>query len=79
MKPKIIIAGSYNGVIVAKGPAIPGVGETFIGNTFFTGPGGKGANQRWPPGSRADVPFLCKLGKDPYGDEAVRSFGNTVG
>lgn len=73
MKPKIIIAGSYNGVIVAKGPAIPGVGETFIGNTFFTGPGGKGANQAVAASLQgADVRFLCKLGKDPYGDEAVR-------
>ena len=73
MKPKIMIAGSYNGVIVAKGPAIPGVGETFIGDTFFTGPGGKGANQAVAASLQgADVRFLCKLGKDAYGDEAVR-------
>jgi ribokinase len=73
MKPKIMIAGSYNGVIVARGPAIPGVGETFIGDTFFTGPGGKGANQAVAASLQgADVRFLCKLGRDSYGDEAVR-------
>ncbi len=73
MKPKILIAGSYNGVIVAKGPSIPGVGETFIGDTFFTGPGGKGANQAVAASLQgANVRFLCKLGKDSYGDEAVR-------
>ena len=73
MKRKIIIAGSYNGVIVAKGPSIPGVGETFIGDTFFTGPGGKGANQAVAASRQgADVSFLCKLGNDAYGDEAVK-------
>lgn len=72
MNSKIIIAGSYNGVIVAKGPSIPGVGETFIGDTFFTGPGGKGANQAVAASLQGeDVRFLCKLGKDSYGDDAV--------
>lgn len=72
MHPKIIIAGSYNGVIVAKGPSIPGVGETFIGDTFFTGPGGKGANQAVAARLQGvDASLLCKLGKDSYGDEAV--------
>ena len=73
MNSKIIIVGSYNGVIVAKGPSIPGVGETYIGDTFFTGPGGKGANQAVAARLQgADASFLCKLGKDAYGDEAVR-------
>ena len=73
MKTKILIAGSYNGVIVAKGDAIPGVGETYIGDTFFTGPGGKGANQAVAASRQgADVRFLCKLGNDAYGGEAVR-------
>ena len=73
MGGKIIIAGSYNGVIVAKGPSIPGVGETYIGDAFFTGPGGKGANQAVAAKLQgADVDFLCKLGCDPYGDDAVR-------
>ncbi len=73
MQQKIIIAGSYNGVIVAKGPSIPGVGETYIGDTFFTGPGGKGANQAVAAHLQgADVSFLCKLGRDSYGDDAVR-------
>ncbi|MCE5343601.1 MAG: ribokinase [Eubacteriales bacterium] len=73
MNPKIIIAGSYNGVIVAKGPVIPGVGETYLGDTFFTGPGGKGANQAVAASLQgADVSFLCKLGKDSYGDDAVK-------
>ena len=73
MGGKMIIAGSYNGVIVAKGPSIPGVGETYIGDTFFTGPGGKGANQAVAAKLQgADVDFLCKLGRDPYGDDAVR-------
>jgi ribokinase len=83
MQPKIVIAGSYNGVIVAKGPQIPGVGETFIGDTFFTGPGGKGANQAVAASLQgAQVRFVCKLGRDPYGDDAVRylkQYGGPMG
>lgn len=41
----IIVIGSSNTDMVIRSPRIPVPGETIIGDSFFTNPGGKGANQ----------------------------------
>ena len=46
IKPKpIVVVGSSCMDMVASSPRIPAVGETVIGTSFVTTPGGKGANQ----------------------------------
>ena len=41
----VVILGSINMDLVVKTPRFPQPGETLTGHTFFTAPGGKGANQ----------------------------------
>jgi len=41
----IVVFGSLNMDLVVRAPRFPQVGETIIGHTFSTFPGGKGANQ----------------------------------
>lgn len=41
----IVVFGSINMDLVARTPRLPAPGETVSGHTFFTAPGGKGANQ----------------------------------
>lgn len=45
IKPRIVVFGSINMDLVAKTPRLPIPGETLLGQSFFTAPGGKGANQ----------------------------------
>jgi ribokinase len=42
---KVIVFGSINMDLVVTTPHLPRVGETLTGHSFFTAPGGKGANQ----------------------------------
>jgi ribokinase len=50
---------------------MPTKGETIIGGPFFTGPGGKGANQAVAAARLgADVTMVVKLGADSFGDQA---------
>src|SRR5215510_11394441 len=41
----VVILGSINMDLVVRTPRLPAPGETLTGHTFFTAPGGKGANQ----------------------------------
>jgi len=41
----IVVFGSINMDLVVRTPHLPTAGETLTGHTFFTAPGGKGANQ----------------------------------
>ena len=41
----VVVFGSINMDLVVRAVRLPVPGETLIGHTFFTAPGGKGANQ----------------------------------
>lgn len=41
----VVVFGSINMDLVVRTPRLPAPGETISGETFFTAPGGKGANQ----------------------------------
>lgn len=64
----IVIVGSISMDMVACTPRIPGVGETVIGSSFSTTPGGKGANQA-VAAARLGYPvhMVGKVGQDAYG------------
>ena len=73
MKP-IVIAGSSNTDLVAKTSRIPSIGETVIGNDFFTSQGGKGANQAAAAAKLGgEVIFIAKLGDDSFGKSSLES------
>jgi ribokinase len=65
---KIVAVGSLNMDVVAFAVRIPVPGETIIGHSFLTAPGGKGANQAFAcarlGGSTA---MLGRVGNDEFG------------
>lgn len=74
-KKKILIIGSSNTDMVVKSPRIPVPGETILGGEFQMGPGGKGANQAVAAARLGgDVTFICKVGRDVFGKEAVEGY-----
>ena len=75
MSKKIIVIGSYNASIFAKGKVIPGIGETVVGDSYFVSAGGKGSNQAIAAKfQEADVRFIGKLGADSYAGDAIKLY-----
>jgi ribokinase/non-canonical purine NTP pyrophosphatase (RdgB/HAM1 family) len=78
MKSNIVIVGSANYDLNAYCQNLPNVGETTMGNSFTTCPGGKGANQavsaaRLNPGDVC-VHIICRVGRDSYGSDLLENF-----
>ncbi|MCF8226241.1 MAG: ribokinase [Bacteroidales bacterium] len=74
-KKIITIIGSYNVGFFFKGKTLPVLGETIIGNQFIEGGGGKGSNQALAAATfGADTRFICTLGGDKYGVDALRMY-----
>jgi ribokinase len=67
---RVIVVGSINMDLVVTTPTIPAPGETVLGGSFSTFPGGKGANQA-VAARRAgvNVTMVGRLGSDAYGDQ----------
>jgi ribokinase len=67
-RPPIVVVGSINMDLVARTPRIPRPGETLIGTTFATTPGGKGANQA-VAAARLGYPVVMvgMVGEDVFG------------
>jgi ribokinase len=72
---KLVVVGSSNTDMIIQVPSIPRPGETILGSTFQTAPGGKGANQA-VAAARAgcDVALLACVGDDMFGREALAGF-----
>lgn len=67
---KLCVIGSLNMDLVTKVENFPKPGETIVGESFKTFPGGKGANQAVALGRLgADVFMIGKVGEDIYGTE----------
>ena len=64
----VIVFGSINMDLVARTPRIPVPGETVVGHSFATVPGGKGANQA-VAAARLGLPteIVGRVGCDPFG------------
>lgn len=72
---RVVVVGSYNVGFWVVGPSLPAPGQTVLGHTFGTGPGGKGSNQAI--GLRrlgAEVMFVVKLGNDAFAVDARELF-----
>lgn len=75
VKKKILVIGSSNTDMTIKAARIPLPGETILGGDFKMGPGGKGANQAVAAARLGgDVTFVCKVGRDLFGENAVRGY-----
>lgn len=72
---KAAVIGSFVVDLMARAPHLPEPGETVMGSFFKAGPGGKGANQA-VAAKRAgcNLVFSTKIGRDSFGEIAVRSF-----
>ena len=70
-----LVIGSSNTDMIINLARIPVPGETVLGGEFSMAAGGKGANQA-VAAARAggDVKFLCCLGEDTFGEQALNGF-----
>lgn len=65
--PRITVLGSINMDLVTMTPRLPTPGETILGHSFATGPGGKGSNQAIAAArAGAEVTFLGTVGDDAF-------------
>ncbi|WP_411844507.1 ribokinase [Schinkia azotoformans] len=72
LSQKIIVIGSINMDLVTSALVFPKAGETLIGTSFLTIPGGKGANQAVAAARLgADVSLIGCVGDDLFGKELV--------
>ena len=69
---KIVVFGSYVTDLTGRTPKFPTEGETVMGVSFKSGPGGKGSNQA-VAAKRAggDVTLVTRLGEDAFGKLAL--------
>lgn len=75
MAKKGIVVGSFVVDLMGRCPHLPAPGETVKGDTFKTGPGGKGSNQAVAAKrAGADVNAVTKIGKDQFGQIARDCF-----
>lgn len=66
----IIVVGSLNMDIAARGPRLPHPGETLLGSHYHSAPGGKGANQAYAAarlGGAGSTAMLGRVGDDDLG------------
>lgn len=70
MTKKVLVIGSINMDLVTKTSEVPKIGETLMGESFLTIPGGKGANQAVAAARLgAEVTFIGCVGDDAFGSQ----------
>lgn len=68
LRKPIVIVGSITMDLVTRTPRIPSIGQTLIGTSFETTPGGKGANQAVAAARLGyRVAMVAKVGDDSFG------------
>lgn len=74
----IVVVGSITMDMVTCTPQIPRIGQTVIGTSFSTTPGGKGANQA-VAAARLGYPvqFLGHVGNDLYGPQLIENLSRS--
>jgi ribokinase len=73
--PRVVVFGSSNTDMTVRLPRLPSLGQTVLGRSFLTTPGGKGANQA-VAAQRAggDVVFVTAVGDDDLGRQALELY-----
>lgn len=75
MGNSVVILGVFVADTCYRADRPPKMGETILGNSFALGPGGKGSNQAVAAAlAGADTRFLTKLGRDTFGDMALKTW-----
>ena len=73
----IIVIGSASIDLVVKTDILPNVGETVMGESFFTNPGGKGANQAVAAARLSNhVYMIGAVGDDDNGQQILSNLNN---
>ncbi len=73
-KPRILVVGSLVMDLIVSTPRFPNAGETVLGSSFTTAPGGKGANQAVQAARLgAEVTMVGKVGADDFGRQMTDS------
>lgn len=73
-RPKILVVGSMTVDITLITDMFPESGQTVLGESYSTAPGGKGANQAMEAALLgAEVTMVGKAGVDAYGDAVLAS------
>ncbi|SIO61165.1 ribokinase [Singulisphaera sp. GP187] len=69
---RVVVLGSSNTDMTVHLPRLPAAGETLLGGSFLSGPGGKGANQAVAARRAGSVVvFLSAVGDDRLGHDAI--------
>ena len=77
MSKPISILGIFVADLTFRTDRMPRQGETVIGNSFKLGPGGKGSNQAVAASrAGAEIMFITKIGKDTFGDIAMKLYAD---
>ncbi|MDO7905595.1 ribokinase [Paenibacillus sp. JX-17] len=72
---KICVIGSSSMDLVVTSAKRPGAGETVLGESFKTVPGGKGANQAVAAARLgAEVTMIGRVGDDHFGEQIITNF-----
>ena len=72
---RVVVLGSTNTDMIVRLPELPAPGQTRLGGTFATSPGGKGANQALAARrAGAEVVFLTAVGDDEHGRQALERY-----
>ncbi|GGG98306.1 ribokinase [Staphylococcus pragensis] len=74
MERQIYVIGSMSMDLVVATDKVPGKGETVLGESFFTTPGGKGANQAVAAARLGrDVHMIGRIGNDTFGEDIFQN------
>jgi len=72
--PRIVVVGGINMNLITSSDVIPQPGQTVTGNSIYTTPGGKGANQAVGAARMgAKVSIIGRVGDDQYGVELIEN------
>lgn len=70
--PRIVVVGSSNTDLIVRADRLPTPGETVLGHSYLTAPGGKGANQAVAAARLgAHVCLIARTGEDDFGRAAL--------
>lgn len=72
---RVVVFGSSNTDMTVRLPTLPAPGQTVLGRSFLTTPGGKGANQAVAARrAGAEVVFITAVGDDDLGRAALEGY-----